>query len=346
MAQRIPISCDFELNFRCNLRCKHCYVSHGHTGIPGLEELSLVEIKRILDELAEAGTLALLLTGGEPMLRKDFKDIYLYAKRKGFLVMLYSNATLVTEQMADFLAEYPPFYIEISLYGYSRETYEGVTGIPGSHRLAFQGIERLAARRVPMMLKTVLMTLNHHELDLMQAYARQLQVNFRYDSYIFAGLVDREGPLQYRLPAELALHYELQAQEQPPTPLDVGQADPAPARRMYECGAGRISCHIDPYGQLSLCSMERDPAVDLRRFSFQEGWDKVLTPWAAQMLPAEAPCSSCSLRSVCLNCPGRARLETGDAQNSLGYMCEVSDLRQALLSPQSIPVFNGTTIQR
>ncbi|MBN1668473.1 MAG: radical SAM protein, partial [Anaerolineales bacterium] len=112
---RLPIAGSLELNLRCNLRCKHCYVSHGHGGIPGEVELSRAEIERLLGELAEAGTLWLLLTGGEPLLRRDFPEIYLAARRQGMLLTVFTNGTLITPRKADFFAEWRPFSLEISL---------------------------------------------------------------------------------------------------------------------------------------------------------------------------------------------------------------------------------------
>lgn len=118
MELRIPYSAMFETNYRCNLNCVHCYVN-----LPAgdreaqAREMTLPEIERILQELAEAGTLLLAITGGEPLLRPDWWKIYLLAKRMGFLVILFTNATLVTPEVADRFVEFSPYSIEISLYG-------------------------------------------------------------------------------------------------------------------------------------------------------------------------------------------------------------------------------------
>ncbi len=123
----------------------------------------------------------------EPLFRKDFKDIFRYVKQKGLLVTLFTNGTLITPEMADFLQEYPPFNLEITLYGRTQETYESVTGIPGSYRRCMQGIEYLKERDIHFSLKTMLLTLNAHELKAMQEFARSLGVGFRYDGLINSG---------------------------------------------------------------------------------------------------------------------------------------------------------------
>ena len=107
--KRVPVNGSYELTFRCNLNCVMCY-----NNLPGNDrqaqarELTLPEIKRIFDQLAEAGCLWLQLTGGEALMRPDFKDIYLYAKAKGFLIRLFTNGTMLTPELADFLAAQPP----------------------------------------------------------------------------------------------------------------------------------------------------------------------------------------------------------------------------------------------
>ena len=126
--QRIPINGSLELTFRCNLRCVHCYAAHGHQGIPGKQELTFAEICGILDQIVDEGCLWLLLTGGEPLLRPDFLDIYTYAKRKGLLVTLFTNGTLITPRIADYLADWRPLKVEITLYGRTQETYEARKG--------------------------------------------------------------------------------------------------------------------------------------------------------------------------------------------------------------------------
>ena len=84
--ERYPLACQWEITCRCNLRCVMCYTDCFNTLDKLQQELSFPEILRIMDEIHEAGCLELCLTGGEPLVRKDFGDIYAYAKQKGFLV--------------------------------------------------------------------------------------------------------------------------------------------------------------------------------------------------------------------------------------------------------------------
>jgi len=191
--QRLPIVGSMELTLQCNLRCKHCYLDTVHDGMPESRELTVEEYREIFRQLAEAGTLWLLLTGGEPLLRPDFDEIYLAAKRAGFIITLFTNGTLITPRLADLLAEWRPFQVEITLYGLTQATYERVTGIPGSHKRCMTGIELLKERGIPFNLKTIAMTLNVHELEGMKAFAESLGVGFRFDPIINAGVDARAG---------------------------------------------------------------------------------------------------------------------------------------------------------
>ena len=120
---RMPVVGTFDITSRCNLKCIHCYINGTCSG----NELTYQEICDILDQIADEGCLWLVITGGEPLMRPDFMDIYRYAKNKGIFVTLFTNGTLITPEIADFLAEFPPFAIEISLYGMSSISYEKVT---------------------------------------------------------------------------------------------------------------------------------------------------------------------------------------------------------------------------
>ena len=138
--ERLPMSCTFELTPTCNLRCHFCYVALDPYKGP---YLSTAQVYAVLDKLEEAGVLWMTLTGGEVLSRRDFPEIYRYARRKGFLVTVFSNATMVTERIVDLFREEPPFSVEVSIYGADAAHYEGVTGIPGSFSRFERGISLL-----------------------------------------------------------------------------------------------------------------------------------------------------------------------------------------------------------
>ena len=163
-----------EVTHRCPLECAHCY-----NNLPvgdadaRRRELSTDELRRIIDEIAEAGGLWLLFTGGEIFARQDFLEIYTHAKQRGLLITLFTNGTQITTAIADYLVEWPPFSIEITLYGRTRETYERLTRVPGSFDRCMRGIRLLKERGLPLKLKTVAVTINRHEISDMQRFAEE-----------------------------------------------------------------------------------------------------------------------------------------------------------------------------
>jgi len=118
-----PTSAQIELTYRCDLNCIHCYCK----GSEVKKELTACEWKDLIDQMHSAGTMWLTITGGEPLLRKDFIEIYAYAKKKGFFISLFTCGTLLDDETIRYLSENPPYSVEISLYGVKKETYEVIS---------------------------------------------------------------------------------------------------------------------------------------------------------------------------------------------------------------------------
>ena len=199
-SKRVPLVATVEVTRRCPLECLHCYnnlpmsdegARHG--------EMTLDEHKHLVDQLVEAGCMWVLYTGGEIFARRDFLDIYHYARQRGLVITLFTNGTLITEKIADYLAEWRPFSIEITLYGRTRETYEALTGIPGSFDKCMRGIDLLLERKLPLKLKTVGLSTNKHEIFEMRDFAEGLGVDFKFDSMMNPRIDCSQSPLAVRL---------------------------------------------------------------------------------------------------------------------------------------------------
>ena len=171
---RFPLSGQWEITCRCNLRCIMCYTDCFNSPEMIQQELNLPEIVRIMDEIQEAGCLELCLTGGELLARKDFLDIYTYAKQKGFLVTVFTNGTLLTEKIADYWVQYPPSMIEISFHGLTEQSFERITQGPGSYERCLAGIRLILERKLPLTLKTTGMTANRDEVLRIKEYVAHL----------------------------------------------------------------------------------------------------------------------------------------------------------------------------
>lgn len=337
--ERIPISGSIELTARCNMRCVHCYLPMTQRAGSQDTELSTEEIGHIFTEIADAGCLWLLLTGGEPLLRRDFLNIYDDAKRKGFIITLFTNGTLVNEQIADHLAQFRPFEIEISLYGATQETYEHVTGIPGSFARCMRGIDLLLERNLPVRLKSVVLTLNHHELNQMKELCERLGVGFRFDPVITAGIDGDQHPVEYRLSPEQIVGIEQKDDGRAkawPRAFEEAKAANIASRQMFTCGAGWSSFHIDAMGRLSLCLSVRNPNYDLMQGSFTEGWEKFLSGLRTLETSPSFECAGCSLRPVCAQCPAMGWSEHGDPEAKVIFLCKLAHQRQSVFGQSAI----------
>ncbi|HDZ00389.1 MAG TPA: radical SAM protein, partial [Nitrospirae bacterium] len=200
--KRIPMDATLELTYRCNNRCVHCFCNlPASDKSASMEELTTGEIKGILDELASIGCLWLLITGGEPLLRPDFKEIYLYAKKKGLLITFFTNGTLIDDEIIGLLSQYPPFVVEITIYGATMETYERVTRAPGSYERCISGIKAIVNSGIKLKLKTMALTINRHEIEAMDRMAGELGCEFRFDPVIQKRIDDSSfsEPEMYRL---------------------------------------------------------------------------------------------------------------------------------------------------
>ncbi len=324
----LPLSGSIELTFRCNLRCRHCYI-HCPGATDG--EMTTDQVRLVLDQLADAGALMLLLTGGEVFLRRDFREIYLHAKQRGFLLTLFTNATLIDDDLADFLAACPPRRVEISIYGHTAETCEKITGVPGSFRRFRDGVRRLLDRRLPVYFKSLVMNSNAHEFPAIRAWAEGFGRPFRFDAIINPALDGGTAPLAERLPpAEVAaLHLAAEGAREEIAGAAGKAREAAADDRLVKCGAGIQTFHVDARGILHPCMMWRATPYDLLAGSV-EGWKRSLKELRNRRAPTGTPCPACEHRFACACCAATSLLETGTAGAPVDYYCRICAERESL----------------
>jgi len=332
----IPMTGSMALTHRCNLHCLHCYAGPDPRSalcargdeVPTERWLSLI------DEVADAGCLFLLLTGGEPMLRPDFAQIYRHAKTSGLLVTVFTNGTVVSEEIFTLFDDLPPHVVEISLYGVTAETHEQISGVPGSFARAIRAVEQLQAHGVRLRLKSVLMQPNQHEFAAIRALAEERYgVEFRMDAAIMPRLDGDRMPLDLRVPPARAAALELAsptARERWGKTMRQGKALPT-SPRLYTCGAGVIGFHVEADGRLMPCLVPTGVAEDLTTQPFAQAWQKVVAAMAAQRGRADLECRSCVHKVMCGWCPAYARTESGRADSKSAYLCELGRCRRERL---------------
>lgn len=333
--RRIPWTGAIELTARCNLKCVHCYINLAEKdeGAQG-NELTSSEVCGLLDEITDKGCLNLLLTGGEIFLRNDFLDIYTHAKRKGLIVTLFTNGTLITSRIADYLRDWPPHAVEITLYGSTEATYSRVTGVTGAFSRCIRGLDLLMDRGIRVRLKTMVLTLNKHELGEMESFASQRGLDFHFDPVLNMRLDSNRAPRRYRLSPEQVVALDMCNEKRTRAWKDFISRHSGPPRepeKLYRCGAGLGNFHIDSFGRLSPCIISRKPSYELRTGGFAQGWHQFLPEVISRTRSRVAPCQTCRIASLCDQCPGMAQLEYGDQEKRVDYFCKVAHLRAQAL---------------
>ena len=358
MNERSLLFFDLEITARCNNNCRHCYINLPARDRDAMKrELSLGEIDKIADEAVQLGALWCLITGGEPLLREDFGDIYLSLKRKGLLVSIFTNATLVTEEHISLLRKYPPRVVEVSVYGATRDTYERVTRRRGSYLAFIRGLNLLSESGVYVRLKAMALRSNANELPDIARFCRQRTMDyFRFDPV-----------LHLRLDGNLARNEEIRSERLSPEEIvELERGDPDRFRtlkkecdelidprfsqikcnHLFNCGAGRWSFTLSYDGMFHLCSSLCHPSCvyDLRKGSLTDAWNN----FVPKVLDMESDrkeflerCHVCPLTNLCLWCPAHAYLEKGELDAHVEYFCKVAHSRASALGYNRILSVDG-----
>ncbi|WPD23016.1 MAG: radical SAM protein [Candidatus Electrothrix scaldis] len=341
---RIPLAACFELTRRCTFRCVHCYLGdqkeiHRHR----YRELDTEKVLALFDEMVDAGTLFLHLTGGDPMLRPDFLGIYQQAVRRGLLVTVFCNGTLITDEIIRTFVKYPPRVVEITLYGATAPTFEAITQKKGSFAACMKGIERLRQAKVRLRLKTMVMTLNVDEFSAMRQLAEDMGLQFRHDCSLHGALPNDDNggksntgrslhdPLQYRLPPEQAAAVDMSVDEVAVKLIEQAQSAPLKKRpnKLYQCSAGKSAFHVTPYGRLQPCLMiVQTYGLTLGRNGIQAGWNGRLKQFTKCTATSSFPCNSCPDRGrICTICPGIFSLASGNPEEVDSFYCQYAEHR-------------------
>ncbi len=333
------IKAQVELTYGCNLHCVHCYTDCYNQHELLKKERTTGEILHTLDELYELGVLFVCFTGGEIFMRKDFRHIYDHAKGKGFLITLFTNGTLFTEDIVDHLKESPPFCIDISCHGATEETFDGITQVPGSYKRFLRGIELLRSRGLPFKLKTKAMTINKHELDQIKDFVEGLGLRFQLSSTLYPRLNGDLEPCTYRLSPDEIVELEFtesdfdEEDEACPVETSGGQdLESPPDDRLFRCGCGTLGVHINAWGRLGACTWVNEPRANLDEKSVAQGIAEVFPKIRGASYQTDTPCRSCQVYTLCEKMPSIAGAENGDREQPVEHFCKTAFKRAERLA--------------
>ncbi len=328
--ERQPAHGAFELTGRCNLSCKMCYIRHpAGDRKRASRELSSSEWLELARQAVDNGMVFLLLTGGEVFLRRDFFEIYEPLTRMGLVISVFTNGTLITEEIAARLGDAPPSTTEITLYGATKATYEAVTGLPGSFAACCTGIEALVSRGVPLGLKTTITRHNMHEVEAMRKMAHNWGVPFSA-GWLLSRRPDRAASEveNCRLSAEECVELEAtdcaSAHEWTEVALRQTAED---SDDTFHCHAGKAAFVISPTGAMNVCLVLSQPKAQPLKIGFTEAWKQV-RHYVDSAPPAGSECRACDVISYCGRCPAWSMLETGTLTDPVPYLCEIAQARK------------------
>lgn len=317
--KKIPLVAHLDLTYRCPLQCEHCYLVSGKKR----RECATDEVKSILDQLADAGTLYVTFSGGEIFLREDLPEIVVYARKLHFAVRLLTNGVLIDRTMADEIASWHPEMVAFSVYDLDAAIHDAITGQGGSLAKTLDAVRVLKERNIPLKISSVLMTRNVGHYRRLYDFARELGAQFQADYRITPKSDGSKEPLKFHI-SDQKIKEILQ------DPIFSKESNPEPSEgyagifNTIPCGAGHMSCYISPYGIVTPCIQVPIECGSLRQETFSVIWNNssALRTFRGITFADMPQCANCNLFAYCRPCPGLNLVETGNIATPPSRMCK------------------------
>lgn len=328
-----PITGSIELLPLCNMNCDMCYVRLSRQEMEKVGHLrSAEEWLAIAQQMQKAGVLFLLLTGGEPLLFPEFKQLYLALRQMGMIITINTNATLIDQEWAAFFGQYKPRRVNVTLYGEDEKAYEELCHYPEGFNRTMRAIQLLKEQNVDVKISCSLTKTNCHSLERIFEIGRKYRVPVHVDPYMMPGIRERNRPfnqhirvlpeiaakasldaLKIQLSEEYYRQYIIQSIEK------VHHADASIGDGHISCLAGRCSFTINWQGEMRPCVMMTEPSVPVFERGFENAWKEICSQ--TQNIRISAVCRQCHLRPLCKICAAASLLETGQYDGVPDYLC-------------------------
>lgn len=335
----VPMSGTFELTARCNLDCRMCYIhKRANDSAVRKEELTAQQWLDLAKAAQRKGMLLLLLTGGEPFLRPDFREIYTGCRKLGLLMSINSNGTMITDEMVEYLKIDAPLRVNITLYGASPETYERLCGDASAFDRAYHAVLALKKAGIRVKLNYSATPENIQDISKVYAFAKEHDIMIQTASYMFPPVRACENSacsicrLTPQQSAQARWDYDVfrfgeKNQTLRADAIRKGSHVPDPDSECQELPTERIRCRagsttfwVTYKGEMRPCGMMSEPTVNVLAKGFDASWDKTREEREKILLPAK--CSICTMREICEFCPAACYAETGCFTETPDYICE------------------------
>lgn len=348
MPRRDPINGTFELTVRCNLKCKMCLFRHDDSENKEImaKEKTAEEWIDMARQVAEAGTFNLLITGGEPLLRSDFAKIYEDIYKLGFMITLYTNATLVDKKIMDLFRKYPPHKIGVTLYGASYKTYEKVCGNGKAFEKAIRGIEMLSTLPSVLEFRTTIIKDNYGDIDMIEdlihdkfgqdyklTHTRMVTKGVRgAASDVESCRLSPKDNINLFFRRSIKIVKDIMGEEEFNSAK--GKFDIKEVKNKLEneldtkdkkitllgCNSGMESYTISWDGKLLGCQLLDAFFTEPFEEGFKNAWDRF--PYTVTLPKINSQCMNCENAQLCSTCYAIRLAETGKLDGCPKYLCE------------------------
>lgn len=333
---RAPFTAGIELTPFCNLKCVHCYVESERLNPQNI--MNTNDIKNIIDILVDNGLLEVFFTGGEVLTRPDFEDIYIYAKRKGLFVSVLTNGTLINQTHINMWKDFPVEVVSLTMYGYTKGTYESITNVNGSYNNFMNSIDMLRENNIPFELKFIGLTKNYHELSKMRNFSKQLGVMSTTGFDIRPMNNGNKLPLNFRVSPEdifkfgmgeddLYAFWENVALNEKEHQIDKKLKN----GNLYPCHIGYHYVYITYDGHMQGCVKAVRHKYNLLKGTFKEGWKFLEEELVNKKASEKFPCLTCDKFYYCEQCTANFELEHNDPEIPVDFYCQLGTLRKKFI---------------
>jgi MoaA/NifB/PqqE/SkfB family radical SAM enzyme len=330
---QIPFEGYISPTYRCLNNCSHCWISLSANEVAE-EELSFLEIKRLIDEARQLGCNRWHISGGEPMLRDDFIAIFEYITNNSLGYSLNTTGMMITKEIANLMKRKGSKLI--SLYGSTAEVHDEVTRSPGSFEKVIRGMSYLREAGAGFIVQVVPMKSNYHQIDDMLLLADKFSMHKRFGAkwlYLSAsGCKSRNADIKkQRLdPREAAKLICSGGCFEEKAAKDSGSKAISGDEGLFdECIINRQSFFMNPYGKMSFCShlVDSDFYYDFKTGNILDYWDRFRPSLKGKVKVDESytnNCGSCQIKDECSWCPAYAYLEKKDHTAKIQYLCDIT----------------------
>ncbi len=320
----IPVSGNFELTQRCNFGCEMCYV---HDCTQKTDPLSAEDWLNLAQQAKDAGTVFLLLTGGEPLLRDDFEQIYRSLAKMGFLISINTNGSLL-ENYIKLFDELPPTRINISLYGADNSTYSQLCRNEAFDKV-INSVKQIKNLGISMRFNTIFTPQNISDYKKVVDISKSMSIPVMPTTYSYPPIRLGKKNEDLRFSPETAAEYislidEYRFEKDFYTERikKLLLLPQGPTDNKVRCRAGRSSFWITADGIMRPCGMMPSPDSKPLEEGFEKAWQTIKSETDKIRLPEE--CLTCKFAGICNVCAAMCKAETDDFGKAPQYICRMT----------------------